>query len=260
MSSPRVARRASVGAARPSLFLSLLVLVLLVPAAAHAQLVRPWTPAGMDTLQRMATEARVRFQRVKTDSVDEGSITAYDLVAQVSRRLLGQLGRQGSLQAQAIAGSLDSLGLDVEVVNDPFVPSIVMVLVRNPFRITADNVAFLIWYRGRELHYQGATFPPCTRLKLRSWWSGRPQFPYEVGMTYVVRGKKPFQEFALFRMNPDGNTWQGVQYGKQGPDLGVAGESNFADVNADGQPELLAWTPVDADSFLALAPSVPKLT
>src|SRR5689334_15575835 len=136
MPSPRVASRPRARAPILAL-LSLVSLVLLAPVPASAQLVRPWTPAGMDTLQRMAVEARLRFQKVKSDTIDEGSITAYDLVAQAARRLLGQLGRQGTLQAVAIEGPLDSLGLDVEVTNDPTLPSIVLVVVRNPFRPTA---------------------------------------------------------------------------------------------------------------------------
>src|SRR5690348_14800611 len=194
---------------------------------ARAAVVEPWTPPG-DTLLRFATEARLRFRDQKTDSVDE----------------------------HAIEGALDSLGLEASVLNDPQLPSIVLAMVRNPFRPSAQAVGYLFWYRGDDLRMQGATFPANVRPRVRAWWSGKPAYPYELAVAYD-RLTDPIQMgFSLLRMSPDGNYWNLVQYDGHGPELGRPGDVAFVDVNHDGLPEMVSYSPADPDTFLSVNTSV----
>ena len=224
-----------------------------------AQVVKPWAPAGADTIVTLAAQANVRFKRQLSDSINAETVAPYELAGQAARRLLRQLGRQGTLQAPAIEATLDSLGLDTDVVNDPLIPSIVLVLVRNPNRPSAQAIGYLFWYRGIDLRMQGATFPPCVRPRIRSWWSGRAEYPYEVGVVFERRGERPELAFRLFRMSPDGFLWNLVQYEGHGPALGRTVDATFSDVNGDGLPELVGYTRVQSDSFVVFQGGAPSL-
>ena len=232
----------------------------LLPALAAAQPAKPWTPAGADSITGLVAEANVRFRQASTDTIDEQSMAPFERVGQAARRLVRRLGRENTLLAPAIEASLDSLGLDTDVVNDPDVPSIVLVMVRNPYRRTEQAVGYLIWYRGMDLRMQGAAFPPCVRPRIKSWWSGRPSHPYSAAVVYETRGATPMLGFKYFQLSADGYYWDLVQYEGNGPVLGPAGDVAFADLNADGRPELLSYSPAPQDSILTVeAPVGPVL-
>lgn len=226
---------------------------------AQAQVVKPWAPAGMDSVAQLASSAKLRFQRVTGDSVGGFNYEAYELVGQAGRRLLQRLGRSNVLQAPAIEAILDSLGLDTEVVMDAQQPGTVLLMVRNPYKSTADAIGYLLWFRGPDLRMQGASFPPSIRPRLRTWWTGRPTFPYSACVIYEARGAKPRFGFKYFRMSPDGFFWNLVQYEGKGPDLGTPGDAVFADINHDGRPELIAYNSAEPDSVLSIATSCPAI-
>lgn len=233
--------------------------LLFAVSAAHAQIVKPWTPAG-DELVKMATDAKAKFKFQQTDSIGADDYPAYEAVGQMARKLLSRLGRENLLQAEAIESTLDSLGLDVEVAQDLALPSIVSVLVRNPNRPGAQCVGYLFWYRQNDLRMQGASYPAARELKMRAWWTGRPDSPYEVAILYrPKREAETHPGFKLFRMAPDGLYWTLVQYEGHGPELGPMAESAFADVNGDGQPELVVFNKVDPDSFFVVRPGVQSI-
>src|SRR5207247_1732742 len=208
----------------------------LLPAASGAQPVKPWTPAGADSITSLVADAKVRFRQAATDTIDERSILPFERVGQAARRLVRRLGRQNTLFAPSIEASLDSLGLDTDVVNDPDVPSVILVMVRNPFRRSEQAVGYLIWYRGLDLRMQGAAFPPCVRPRIKSWWSGKPSHPYSAAVVYETRSEPPALGFKYFELSGDGYYWDLVQYEAHGPDLGLAGEAAFADMDRDGRP------------------------
>jgi hypothetical protein len=246
---------------RPAILGGLSTLLLLAlalggtPARARAQAVKPWTPAGADSITSLVAEAKVRFRQTTTDTIDEQTIIPFERVGQAARRLLRRLGRNGTLFAPTIEGTLDSLGLETEVVNDPQVPSIVLVMVHNPYRLTQQAVGYLLWYRGVDLRMQGAVFPPCVKPRIHSWWSGRPSSPYAAGIIYDTRAIQPKLGFKYLELSGDGLYWNLVQYEGNGPDLGAAGDATFADMNGDGRPELVAWSAAPQDSILT--PSSP---
>ena len=227
-----------------------------LPAVARAQAVKPWTPAGADSITSLVAEAKVRFRQATSDTIDEQTIIPFERVGQAARRLLRRLGRNGTLFAPSIEGALDSLGLDTDVVNDPQLPSIVLVMVRNPYRLSQQAVGYLLWYRGVDLRMQGAAFPPCVRPRIHSWWSGRPSSPYATAIIYDTRTPEPSLGFKYLELSGDGFYWNLVQYEGNGPELGLAGDATFADVNGDGRPELVSWSRAPQDSILTTAPPV----
>ena len=234
--------------------------LLVGPAStARAAVIKPWTPANADSITGLVAEAKVRFRQSDTDTISERSIVPFERVGQAARRLLRRLGRQNTQFAASIEGTLDSLGLDTDVVNDPQLPSVVLVLVRNPYRPTMQAVGYLMWYRGADLRMQGAAFPPAVQPRLRSWWTGRPGAPYAAAILYRERGTVPQLGFKFLKLSGDGYYWNLVQYEGSGPELGANGEASFADIDRDGRPELLSFAPAALDSVLRVEPPVQPL-
>jgi hypothetical protein len=248
-------RRAS-GRLPAALLLAALAAASATPAP--AQVTKPWVPQG-DALLRDVTTARMRFQHQQGDSIGGDNYLPFDDVGRLARQLLQSLGREHVLQAPAIEATLDSLGLDTEVTIDPATPGIVFVLVRNPFRVSSDAVGFLLWYVRDDLRMQGASFPPAREARMRTWFTGQQESPYEAVVTYVGKGT-PFRPgMKLFRMNSDGRYWNMIQYEGQGPEFGAKSTLSFVDVNHDGRPEILAYHPVDDDSAFVLRSGVPPV-
>lgn len=230
----------------------------LVAGPAPAQVTKPWTPPGESVLGEVTT-ARMRFKRQLGDSIGGDNYLPYNDTAQLARKLLRSLGREHALQAPAIEATLDSLGLDTEVTIDPATPGIVMVLVRNPFKVSSDAVGFLMWYLRDDLRMQGVSFPPARDVRLRAWFTGQPAAPYTACVVYSAKGASARPGMKLFRMGADGRYWNLVQFEGQGPEFGPRASLSFADVNRDGRPELLAFHPVDDDSTFALRAGVPPI-
>lgn len=231
-------------------WLGAVLCAVLVAPAAGATVVKPWTPASADSITGLVSEAKLRFRQSDADTITEQSIVPFERVGQAARRLLRRLGQQNMAQAPAIEASLDSLGLDTDVVSDPDLPSIVFVLVRNPYRPSMQAVGYLLWYRGVDLRMQGASFPPAIRPKLRTWWTGRSGSPYAAAVVYRQRGVAGGLGFKYLRLSADGYYWDLVQYEGNGPELGRDGDASFLDIDGDGQPELMSFAPTAPDSIL----------
>lgn len=236
---------------------ALVAFVLLAgPRAAAAPPVRPWQPPGQDSIQVLASEARVAFRRAQVDTLDENEVLPFERVGQIARRLLRRLGRENMLLAPAIEQTLDSLGFDTDVVQDRDVPSIVFVMVRNPDRPSMQGVGYLLWFRGADLRLQGIAFPPGIRPQLAAWWSGDNRSPYAAAVAYHERGTSGRLGFKYLRLSGDGYYWDLVQYEGNGPDLGTHGSVAFADLDGDGRPELLSFARTPPDSTLTVEPPV----
>lgn len=225
---------------------------------APAQVTKPWVPPG-DSLMRDVTTARMRFMRQHTDTIAGDNFLPFDDVGRLARKLLRSLGREHFLQAPAIEATLDSLGFDTEVAVDPEQPSVVAVLVRNPFRVSSGTVTFLYWQVRDDLRMQGVGCPPVRDLRLRTWFTGRPATPYGACVVYTARGERPRPGMKLLRMGADGNYWNLVQYEGHGPEFGERASLEFVDANLDGQPEILAYHPVDDDTFFVVRRGVPPI-
>lgn len=244
----------------PALFaaLALSLAAALAPDGASAQVTRPWTPPG-DSLMRDVTTARMRFMRQRGDSVGGDNYSAFDDVGRLARKLLRSLGREHFIQAPALEATLDSLGFDTEVSVDPAQPHVVLVLVRNPFKVSSDAVGYLFWHVRDDLRMQGASFPPARDVRLRTWYTGRPGAPYEACVLFTGKGEKPRPSLKLFRLSSDGRFWNLVQHEGNAPDFGAGAKVAFVDANLDGQPEIVSFHAVQDDSFFTIRAGVPPI-
>ncbi len=240
------------------LFVAVLALAAAGVRPAAGQVLKPWAPAG-DTLVSMASSAKLRFQRQPGDTTGGMNFEAYQIVGNLARKLLASLGSKNLAQARVLEGTLDSLGLDVEVASDPQSNSIVFLLVRNPYKRSSDALGFLYWLRGGELRMQGVSFPSCRAPMLRTWYTGRPDAPYEAVVLFHRRTGKDELCMRLFRMNPEGAAWNLLQYEGHGPEFGEGMQAVFADVNLDGSPEIVGWERAQPDSFLEIRSGAPQL-
>ena len=220
--------------------------------------IRPWVPPNADSMRAVASEARVRFRANTGDSVGGANYRGYDLVGSMGRRLLQSLGRDGMIQAHAVEALLDSLGLDTEVALDPTQPHFALLMVRNPFRMTAAAVGFLYWYRDRDLRQQGIVFHGTRRPRMRVWWTARSENPYECGVVSESLADGGRQNLLLLRLNGTATFWMLIQYEGSGPDLG-SGEAQWVEINQSGSPELVVWTRAEADSTFEECASCPHL-
>lgn len=235
-------------------------LVLILGASpAHSQTVKPWLPPSADSLQQWASDAKVAFRENKGDSVGGPNFRAYNLVGNMGRRLVRSLGRTGLPQAHAVSVMLDSLGLDTDVAIDPQFPDFVLLMVRNPYRLTARSLGFLYWYQENDLRMQGAMFFGGMRPLMRVWWTGYTDQPYSLGVLDYERGTAGRIRLTLFRMDARGLAWYIVQTPDQGPDLTGVGNAAFVDINADDRPELVAWIKGENDSLFETCLDCPGL-
>jgi hypothetical protein len=223
--------------------------MMLGGSPARSQTIRPWMPPSADSLQRWASDAKVAFRENQGDSVGGPNFRAYNLVGNMGRRLVRSLGRSGLLQAHAVGVMLDSLGLDTEVTVDPQFPEFVLLMVRNPYRLTARALGFLYWYQGNDLRMQGAMFFGGQRPVMRVWWTAYPDQPYSLGILDREREVAGRTRLTLFRMDQRGLAWNIVQAPDQGPDLTGVGNAALVDINADDRPELVAWIRGENDSL-----------
>jgi len=245
----------------------LLLAVLLFAAAsvlprlaAAAPPIKPWVPPNADSLTVWAEESRVRFQTNTGDSVGGGNYHAYELVGMMGRTLLQSLGRAGMIQAHAIKGVIDSLGLDVEVAVDPQQPQFTLLMVRNPYRPNAAAVGFLYWYRDRDLRQQGVVFHGSRNPRMRVWWTANQEFPYGWGIVTDDPSDGNRMNLLLLRLNETATFWLLIQYeGSGGPELGGPGQATWVDIDNTGAPELMTWTRIEPDSTFSECAACPHL-
>jgi len=177
----------------------------------------------------------------------------------VGRHMLGSLGRENVPQVHAIEAALDSMGLDTDVLYDPDYPIFVLLMVRNPHRVTAKAVGFLYWFLPNDLRIQGAQFNGGLRPQMKVWWTGHREYPY--GWAIIDHQRDSDEaNFMLLRMSEDGYFWNLIQYPGNGPHLGHKGSVAFVDVNHDDQPEIAVWDEANPDSTFETCEGCPTMT
>jgi hypothetical protein len=248
---------------RPSRALPLLVLLacaLLLGAApvAHAQRV-VWVGGEpeADTLKLWTTQAMAGFRANRGDSASGANYLAYERVGLIGRRLLRAQGRRDLSLAAAIRPTLDSLGFATEVATDPASPTFALLMVRDPAHPAAEAVGYLYWLRENDLRMQGVLFRGGRHPRMRVWWTGQADHPYEWGVMDETPARQ--QRFTLLRLAPNGVHWSIQQDEERYPTLGAIGEAQWADVNGDERPELVSWTPSVTDSLFAECADCPHL-
>jgi len=253
------------------LFAALSLLTLALPAAAAISRsdppappvfpsphVKPWLPSSFDSLQSWAVEARAAFRDQAGDAIDSVTILPYNRVGAIALRWLGALGRSHAGEARAVEAALDSLGFDAELTQDPRLPTFILLVVRNPFRLTTHAMGFMFWFRGDRVLEQGVELRGGHDPLMRVWWNGDADAPYEWAMVDRSRGTREPRGFFLFRLTADGGFWRIGQYPEKGPDLGDAYQVAFDDVNGDGLPEIVTWSEAPPDTLFETCTSCPK--
>lgn len=230
------------------------------PAAAQtaSQLVKPWVPPSGDSLTAWAAQARTGFREATGDSVTGPNYVPYEQAGIAARFLLHSLGPERLAQAHLIKPALDSLGLEADIALDPTQPNFALVMVRNPFRFSAQSVGYVYWYRGADLRMQGVVFLGGMEPRMRVWWTGKQERPWECGVIEHQRGEGALH-FTLLRIDPSGGWWHIVQDAITSPVLNEPGEAQFADLNHDGIPELMTWTRPPTDSLVVPCSDCPRM-
>ena len=238
----------------------LLFLSFLLPARAGAQpRLRAWTPANMDSISAWAHEARERFRANTGDSLGGENFRAYLYVGKIGQSLLASLGRGNMTQAPAMKTVIDSLGLVTAIAIDPTQPNFSLLMVRNPYRESADVTGFLYWYVGSVVHLQGVRFTSGRNVVMRVWHTKYAEQPFSMAIVENAHyGSKPL-ELSLLRMAGNGLFWTAAQYPGYGPDMGGRGDAAFPDLNNDGVPELVTWTRAQPDSMFLECRECPSL-
>ena len=242
--------------ARLALLVAALALAL-VPSARAQQVVWVGEEPVVDTLRLWTAQAMEGFRGNRGDSAWGANYAAYERVGLVARRLLRAQGRRDLLQAPAIQPVLDSLGFATEIATDPASPVFALMVVRDPLHPTAEAVGFLYWLRGGDLRLQGLLLRGGQRPRLRVWWTGRNEHPYECGILDETRAGA--QRLTLLRLAPDGSFWDLQQDEESFPTLGGPGEAQWVALNGDGRPELVSWTRAATDSLFLECASCPHL-
>jgi hypothetical protein len=230
-----------------------------IPPQTGASLLHPWAPAHSDSVEVWAAEARAMFQANSGDSVTGENFLAYQKVGNIGRRMLQELGRDHMAQVAAIEPAIRALGLVVEVRTDPLQPMFLLLMVRNPFRRSAESIGFLYWWQESKLRFQGTLFTSGDEARVRIWWTGHPDIPYLCGVLDRSRDAARTPHLLLLRMSHDAQYWDVIQFPNGGPDLEHAGVAEWTDVNDDGIPEITYWMARPADSLFTACSTCPKL-
>ncbi|MGH7742469.1 MAG: hypothetical protein ACRENS_10655, partial [Candidatus Eiseniibacteriota bacterium] len=237
--------------------LALLALLLALAGAppARAQgdsgspLPAPWVPAGTDTIRARALRARAEFQLNVVDTIDDVTFHPYEKVALIAHDMLVSLGRDHMSQCAALEGALHDMGFKVTLRLDPAQSGFALLMVRNPYRVSAAAIGYLFWWQGDRLRQQGTYFRRGFDPRFRVWWTGRSEWPYLCAIVDHGAAEDERPGFLVLHLAADASHWLVVQYPGSGPDLEVGEEPAWEDIDGDGRPELLTWLRVPSDTL-----------
>ncbi|MEP7029257.1 MAG: hypothetical protein ABI960_11735 [Candidatus Eisenbacteria bacterium] len=223
----------------------------LTPAHAQESRLRPapWVPAGIDSTRLWALEARALLDQTTTDSIGTNESRAFGLLDRLVRRSFLQLGPGGMRGARGVLTVLDSLKLDVEMVQDPDLPQFCVVTYFNSKFAGYAAWTSLFWWRGQDLMKQSLLLGGGRRIQMDVWWTGNELGPYEMALVdYRRTGEPRAGFFTMLRLSRQGEFWGAVQYAGTSIDLGGPGQARLVDLDNDGVPELAQWATSEPDA------------
>jgi hypothetical protein len=218
-----------------------------LPVAASAQNllpgVQPWRPTDIDSTTIWLNEARALLEASTSPTLGDPELRAYGLLNRVTQVHFQELGPRGMAAAPVLHTALDSVGLRIEMTQDPTSPSFTLVHFLNPISDHFASLAYLYWFRGDELLAQPINLMGGRRPSLRVYWLGLPNAPYEAGLIHHEgEGIRRSPVISILRLAPNAGMWFPVQMGTDAIRLGGVGEAVWVDVNGDGIPEAASWT------------------
>ena len=219
------------------------------PANPVSVLPLPWVPAGTDSIHARAMRARAEFQLNAVDTIDDVTFHPYEKVALIAHEMLVSLGREHMSQAAAIEPALHDMGFQVALRLDPQQSGFMLLMVRNPYRVSAAAIGYLFWWQGDRLRQQGTYFRRGFDPRFRVWWTGKGDWPYLCAIVDHGAAHDERPGFLVLHLASDASHWSIVQYPGHGPDLEVGEEPAWEDIDGDGTPELLTWLHVPSDTL-----------
>lgn len=243
---------------------ALAALALFAPLPARAAdttspLPAPWIPPGTDSTRVRAARAHALFKLATRDTIDDETFHPYEQVALIAHSMLVSLGHDHMNQAAALEAALHDLGFQVTLRLDPAQPTFALLMVRNPYRVSAAAIGYLYWWQGDRLRQQGTYFRRGFDPRFKVWWTGQGDWPYVAAIVDHAAAHDESPGFLVLHLASDASHWTVVQYPGNGPDLEVGEEPAWEDIDGDGKPELLTWKRMPSDSLFTECRNCPGL-
>jgi hypothetical protein len=240
-------RRSAIGGKRFLLGVWLSAAVLgMLPGAAAAQKLpgaQPWRPTAADSTRIWATEAKAVLEASTNQDLGDEDLRAFMLLNQLTLNYFQKLGPRGMGGAAGLHTALDTLGLRIEITQDPDLPAFTLVNYLNPISDKFASLAFLYWFRGDELRSQPLNLGNGRWPQLRVFWIGAPEAPYEAALIHHEGdGERRSPVISTLRLSPNADVWFPRQMSSQAVRLDGTGDAVWADVNNNGLPEVVSWT------------------
>lgn len=209
------------------------------PPDARAQTPESWKAWAREGLSILAES--------RSDSVGANEARAFDAFDRIAEGYFTRLGMRKMAGARGVLSVFDSLGVPVEMAQDPELPQFVVLTFFHPAYQGHAAMTYLHWFFGEEIRRQRLLLTGGKNLQLEVWWTGRTEGPYEAAILDRRRTGETRDNFlTLLRMAQSGQAWGVVQYGRRGVDLG-RGSARFVDLNDDAAPELVSWSESEPD-------------
>lgn len=204
---------------------------------------QPWRPSAADSTRIWATSARLILEGSTSQSLGDEELRAFMLLNRVTLNYFQKLGPRGMGGAAGLHTALDTLGLRIEITQDPVLPAFTLVNFLNPISDKSASLAYLYWFRGEELRSQPFNLRNGRKPRLRVFWVGAEDAPYEAALIHHEGdGERRVPVLSTMRLSPNADVWFPRQMGAQAIRLDGVGEAVWADINGNGIPEAIGWT------------------
>lgn len=204
---------------------------------------QPWRPTAADSTRIWATEARTILESSTNLELGDEDVRGFMLLNRVTLNYFQKLGPRGMGGAGGLHTALDTLGLRLEISQDPVLPAFTLVNYLNPVSDKFASLAFLYWFRGDELRSQPLNLRNGRQTQLRVFWIGAPETPYEAALIHSEGdGERGSPVISTLRLSPNADVWLPRQMESQAVRLEGAGKAVWVDINNNGLPEVVSWT------------------
>ena len=223
---------------------------------------QPWRPTTEDSLRIWAQEGLSILQSSESERLGDREIHAYGLLNRLAGHYLSRLGPKRMRGVGYLHTVFDSLGIKLEISQDPDLPAFTMIHFLHPVAEGLASLAYLYWFRGEELLFQPINLRGGGEPQFEVWWEGSTKHPYEAGIVYYEgKGILRTPVFVRLQLAPDASAWIPAQGKDRALKLGGIGQAGWIDIDQDGTPEIWSWSQFEPDSVFSLCsqPDCPRL-